>query len=603
MASGQEQSHAHGGSSLTASVGTGTPGQRPPARSGTRLTSGVWGVLVAASLVVSGCTSSEDGDGAVAPDVETTDFVHAAGPALEVGGERIRLKAMNFSNFYYEDLGGTRLLESTHHSERDFERVKELGFNSIRFAFDGDWFYEDRDAFWQWMDRNVAWAKEHKLRLILDLHRPVSSDSLPEDGAEDADVWSDAELQDRNATLWREIARRYRDEPAVAAYDLFNEPVTQDSTGEQWEFFAQRLVDAVRSVDRNHLIVVGELLGVQGRMGTAPSDPSFLVDDDNVMYDFHFYEPFDYTHQYASWHENPTDGGQYPDPDMLRVVGDPVALPESRISTDSLPLGDSGWEVYDSGKVTIEDSSAMAAIPRLLARNGMEGTAHFDNVTVTEYAPDGTELRQVIDDELQDEDGETDWYPWQRRFRSTFGYQTTGEDQWHRQEGELGLTDATNEDLDSGWANDDHLFQVIPGNQYRVQGSMRGEDIAASDDEDPQIRLELDVYAEPSDEEEQAFLARDKTYLEHELTEHLRLRAEHDVPMSVMEFGTMRETFEMPGKGGDQWVTDVLDLLDEHNLSFAYWEYNGRDFGLYTPTDRQPGTPNEELQEVLRREL
>lgn len=601
MVSGQESPHAGGGFWLSGSVGTGSPVHSRPARAGVRFRR-VPTVLVAASLVVSGCTPSGDGEGAAAPEVETAGFVEAVGPALEVDGEPIRLKAMNFSNFYYEDLG-TRLLESSHHSEQDFQRVRELGFNSIRFAFDGDWFYEDREAFWQWLDRNVSWAKQHELRLILDLHRPVSATSLGEDDDESPSVWSDAELQDRNATLWREIARRYRDEPAIAAYDLINEPVTEDATGEQWEYLAQRLVDAVRSVDRNHLIVIGELLGVQGRMGTAPSDPSFLVDDDNVMYDFHFYEPFAYTHQYASWHENPTDGGQYPDPDLLRVAGDPAVLPESRISTDALPLGDTGWEVYDSGKVTLEDSSAVAAMPRLVARNGMEGTAHFDSVTVTEYAPDGTELRQVVDDQLLDEDGETEWYPWERRFRSTFGYQAAEGDQWHRHEGELGLADATNDNLVTGWANDEHLFEVEPGNQYRIQGYMRGEDITASDDEDPVIRLELDVYAQPADDDEPVFLARDKTYLERELTKHLRLRAEHDVPMSVLEFGTIRETFEMPGKGGDQWVTDVLDLLDEHDLSFAYWEYNGGDFGIYSPTDGRPGNPNLELQEVLRREL
>lgn len=589
------------GFSLSGSVGTGPRVRRRSVRAGARFRR-FPAVLVAASLVVSGCTPAGDGGGAAAPEPETAGFVQAVGPALEVDGEPIRLKAMNFSNFYYADLG-TRLLESSHHSEQDFQQVKELGFNSIRFAFDGDWFYEDRDAFWQWLDRNVEWAKQHELRLILDLHRPVSATSLGEDADEGPSVWSDAELQDRNATLWREIARRYRDEPAIAAYDLINEPVTEDATGEQWEYLAQRLVDAVRSVDRKHLIVVGELLGVQGRMGTAPSDPSFLVDDDNVMYDFHFYEPFAYTHQYASWHETQTDGGQYPDPDLLRVAGDPAALPESRISTDSLPLGDTGWEVYDSGKVTIEDSSAVAAIPRLVARNGMEGTAHFDSVTVTEYAPDGTELRQVVDDQLLDEDGEAEWHPWERRFPSTFGYQAAGGDQWHRHEGELGLTDATNENRVTGWANDEHLFEVESGNQYRIQGYMRGEDITASDGEDPVIRLELDVYAQPTDEDEPAFLARDKAYLEHELTEHLRLRAEHGVPMSVLEFGTMRETFEMPGKGGDQWVTDVLDLLDEYDLSFGYWEYNGRDLGLYSPTDGRPGNPNVQLQEVLRREL
>ena len=48
-----------------------------------------------------------------------------------------------------------------------------MGFNSVRFAFDGDWYVDDRDVFWEWLDQNVAWARQHDLRLVLDLHTPI----------------------------------------------------------------------------------------------------------------------------------------------------------------------------------------------------------------------------------------------------------------------------------------------------------------------------------------------------------------------------------------------------------------------------------------------
>ena len=159
------------------------------------------------------------------------------------------------------------------------------------------------------MDQNVAWARQHDMRLILDLHTPIGGFWLdPTSDEVSFDIWSDPQLQQQNADLWREIAARYKDEPAIAAYDLLNEPVTTDATGNSGKQLARQLVAAVRSEDRNHLLVVSGLYGVNGRYGTAGIDQHFLVDDNNVVYDFHFYEPIKYTHQYASWIEGPGPG-------------------------------------------------------------------------------------------------------------------------------------------------------------------------------------------------------------------------------------------------------------------------------------------------------
>jgi endoglucanase len=77
------------------------------------------------------------------------------------------------------------------------------------------------------------------------------------------------------------------------------------------------------------------------------------------------------------------------------------------------------------------------------------------------------------------------------------------------------------------------------------------------------------------------FLGRDKEYLRHELSKHLQFGLENNVPMSVLEFGLTKQNYTMPDAGGEQWVTDVIDLLDEHGASFAYWEYHGDRMGIY----------------------
>lgn len=559
----------------------------------------VLGVVV---LALGGCAPDAGPTSEATADPNAHGFVRAAGRGLVVDGEPVRLKAVNFSNGYYDEIDGSELQDSPYSSEADFARVRDMGFDTVRFAIDGNWYLDDREAFWQWLDRNVGWARQHDVRLILDLHVPIGGFWL--DRGSDAfsfDLWSDAQLRQQNADLWREIADRYEDETAVAAYDLLNEPVTTDTTGEQWQDFAEQLVDAVRSEDRNHLLVVEALHGVDGLFGSDGQDPHFLVDDDNVLYDFHFYEPFAYTHQDAGWLPI-GDGGTYPDPDHLVATGEPRRLEGSSVATGSLPAGTSDWAEYDSGRVTIGDESAAAAAPVAVVDGGLRGTAWFDDVTVTEYAPDGTESREVVGDPIGG-DGALNWYEWQSGDGTEAAAEFVRESSGHDDDASLSVTDAAPADSVAGWSNEAHLFEVVPGHQYRIRGHMRGDDVTGPDGEDPTIQLRLDVYAESPEGDGGRFLRRDRSYLEAELREHLQFGIDHDVPMSVLEFGAVHQVFEVEGKGGQRWVSDMLALLEERDLSFGYWEYRGPDMGIFRGGPDTSDEPVDELEEVLRREL
>ncbi|MGB1010817.1 MAG: cellulase family glycosylhydrolase [Thiolinea sp.] len=240
-------------------------------------------------------------------------FLHAQGQELHINGQSVRLRAICFSNFYNK--ASLNLAESLHHSEVDFRRVKKLGFNAIRFAFNGNWYENDAEAFWRWLDQNIYWARKHQIQLILDLHVPIGGFWLAPNSSEtNFSLWSDANVQQRNIDLWQAIASRYRNETIIAGYDLLNEPVTSDNSGWQWQQLANQLIKAIRQVDPNHLLIVGRLYGTNEQYAHYEKQQQFLVDDPNVLYDFHFYEPIEYTHQYASWLASPPgDGGKYPD--------------------------------------------------------------------------------------------------------------------------------------------------------------------------------------------------------------------------------------------------------------------------------------------------
>ena len=64
--------------------------------------------------------------------------------------------------------------------------------------------------------------------------------------------------QEQTIQLWQALARRYRNEPVVAGYDLLNEPLPneyQHRHADDLIALYQELTAAIRAVDPNHLII------------------------------------------------------------------------------------------------------------------------------------------------------------------------------------------------------------------------------------------------------------------------------------------------------------------------------------------------------------
>ncbi len=121
------------------------------------------------------------------------------------------------------------------------------------------------------LDVSVAFARKYGLYLIITLH----AIGYPPDGRYVSLVdWnygelyriSDAEI----VAFWELIARQYRHERAVAFYELINEPVQilpdgtfgyGDDAGPwmRWRDYAERLVDRIRTIDPDKIVVVGGL--------------------------------------------------------------------------------------------------------------------------------------------------------------------------------------------------------------------------------------------------------------------------------------------------------------------------------------------------------
>lgn len=134
-------------------------------------------------------------------------------------------------------------------------------------------------------DSLVRWALANNLTAIIDLHHVEFDGSVPGADSVDRVVW-----------LWQQIAERYKNtDPERVLFELRNEP--HDITAPAWRSQATRLIQAVRAIAPNHTLIVG-FHDWNGRDAMTRSEP---FADPNIIYTFHFYDPFIFTHQGATW--------------------------------------------------------------------------------------------------------------------------------------------------------------------------------------------------------------------------------------------------------------------------------------------------------------
>lgn len=191
-------------------------------------------------------------------------------------------------------------------TDDDFARIAAMGFDSVRVPFNHRLLedpvtWAERPAGWATLDRAVASASAHGLRVVLDLHGAPGGQSpyfiADPDGAS---LWKDPVAQRKTVELWRAIAARYASERHIAGYDLLNEPIPP--SGDDLAQLDARIATAIREVDREHLLIVeGADFARDFRSFACPIDP-------NIAYSFHIYTFFgqDARAPLATWSKLPT---------------------------------------------------------------------------------------------------------------------------------------------------------------------------------------------------------------------------------------------------------------------------------------------------------
>jgi len=175
-------------------------------------------------------------------------------------------------------------------TEDDFRFLKSLGVNILRVAINYRHFVNDklfktyRQAGFNFLDNIIELAKRNEIYVIIDLHAAPGwqNPGWHSDNIYQANIlWYSERFQDETIGIWKDIVKRYKDEPTVAGYGLLNEPDAPSSNA--LVKFYNKLIKSIRQYDTEHIIIPEA--NQYGR------DPSMLnmLNDDNLLIEVHYY--------------------------------------------------------------------------------------------------------------------------------------------------------------------------------------------------------------------------------------------------------------------------------------------------------------------------
>jgi endoglucanase len=214
--------------------------------------------------------------------------VCACGGARAAAGTEVPFhRGVNLTSWL--QVGSARQIQFTQFTKQDLVNIKSLGCDVIRLPINLHYMtggapdYTVDPLFFYFLDQIVDWCEELQLHLILDNH------------TFDVNTNTDADVDKVLVPVWSQMAEHYKGRSTYLYYEILNEP--HGIADERWGQIQQRVMTAIRAADPVHTIVVtGAGWGSYNNLKFLPT-----YRDNNLIYSFHFYDPFMFTHQGANW--------------------------------------------------------------------------------------------------------------------------------------------------------------------------------------------------------------------------------------------------------------------------------------------------------------
>ena len=187
-------------------------------------------------------------------------------------------------------------------TEEDFKTISAWGLDHIRLPIDYELVENTEGAplekGYERIRQAAQWCKKYYLNMILDLHKTAGYSfdiGYKESGFFDSDA-----LQERFYKLWERLAQNFAtifdDTDREICFELLNE-VTDQSYCKKWNAIAKNCIERIRKIAPTTKILVGSYWN-NSLASVKDLDAPY---DENIVYNFHCYEPLLFTHQGASW--------------------------------------------------------------------------------------------------------------------------------------------------------------------------------------------------------------------------------------------------------------------------------------------------------------
>jgi endoglucanase len=172
-----------------------------------------------------------------------------------------------------------------------FEDIAEAGFDTVRiptkwsnhaatsapYTIDADFMARVKQV--------VDWALAENLNVVLNVHHYDEMAQNPDDHVE------------RLVAIWSQIAEAFADYPSTLSFELMNEP-NSAMTADKWNAIYPQLIEVIRPTNPTRTLIFG---GVNWNSIDSLRDLELPENTDNLLITFHYYSPFEFTHQGAEW--------------------------------------------------------------------------------------------------------------------------------------------------------------------------------------------------------------------------------------------------------------------------------------------------------------
>ncbi|PTQ92876.1 aryl-phospho-beta-D-glucosidase BglC (GH1 family) [Mucilaginibacter yixingensis] len=212
-------------------------------------------------------------------------------PLFQTDRQNAFARAKNLDNgisiSWLDQTWNDKMLDKDGITDADLDLLKQIGFKTIRLPVAFEYLEEKhvpRQKVLECIDKAWQLCRKHHFRLIVDYHYGSLNDQnfVPETKTV--------------INTWLILAQKYLNKDYDNLFfEIYNEPPPINP--QIWKDAAYNIVSAIHKVDRRRTLLVG----ASNYNSIYELSRLVRLADENIIYTFHFYEPFLFTHQGAAW--------------------------------------------------------------------------------------------------------------------------------------------------------------------------------------------------------------------------------------------------------------------------------------------------------------